>query len=146
MSKIEKDINRVVLFQLDKTSKLAKQCTQREFDKLKLGITVEQWIILKIVHESEVMSQKELALKSLRDPAAITRTLDLLQKKGYVQRISIAGNRRQYQISLTPNGKKFVESNMQLVHEQRLKSVVGFSKEEVEKLRELLLRMQKNMG
>jgi MarR family transcriptional regulator for hemolysin len=145
MSTIEKDINQVVLFQLDRTNKLAKQCTQREFDALNLGITVEQWIILKIVQEAKALSQKELAEKSLRDPASITRTLDLLQKKDLIQRMSITDNRRQYEISLTPQGVKFVKANMELVHAQRLKSTAGFSKKEITTLRDLLLRMQQNM-
>ena len=65
-----------------------------------MGITVEQWVILKIVHESEALTQKELANKSFRDPASITRTMDLLEKKGLLQRDALPNNRRAYTIAL----------------------------------------------
>ena len=42
-----KKIEDVILFQIDQTSKISKKHSQKEFDKLKLGITVEQWVILK---------------------------------------------------------------------------------------------------
>ncbi len=84
------DIESVILFQLDKTSKTAKQYSQREFERLGLGITVEQWILLKIIHESDDISQKELADQSFRDPASITRTLDLLHSRGFIDRLASA--------------------------------------------------------
>ena len=54
------DINRVILFQIDQTSKIAKQYSQRELDRRELGITVDQWVLLKIIEESAPLSQKEL--------------------------------------------------------------------------------------
>ena len=142
----KQNINRVILFQIDKTSRVAKAHTQRAFDGLKLGVTVEQMILLKIIEESEQLSQKELATKSLRDPASITRTLDILAKKGYVQREAIPNNRRQYNIRLTAAGLAFVQKHMSLVVEHRQKSTQGFTDEEVELFRSFLLRVQKNMS
>ena len=93
-------IEDVILFQIDLTSKVSKQYSQRDFEKHKLGITVEQWVILKIVSEHSGISQKELAKKSYRDPASITRTIDLLEKKNYLIRQAIPNNRRKYDIKL----------------------------------------------
>ncbi|MCR9248938.1 MAG: MarR family transcriptional regulator [bacterium] len=140
------DINDVILFQIDKTSKVSKLYSQREFDKLDFGITIEQWILLKIIEESGQLSQKELAEKSLRDPASITRTLDILQKKGYITREAVENNRRQYHIILTNDGAQFVKKHMKVVKEHRAKSIEGFTTEEVELLRSMLLRIQKNFS
>jgi MarR family transcriptional regulator for hemolysin len=140
------DINDVILFQIDKTSKVSKLYSQREFDKLDFGITIEQWILLKIIEESGQLSQKELAEKSLRDPASITRTLDILQKKGYITREAVENNRRQYHIILSNEGAQFVKKHMKVVKEHRAKSTEGFTTEEVELLRSMLLRIQKNFS
>ena len=140
MQKIED----VILFQIDLTSKVSKQYSQKEFDKLNLGITVEQWVILKIVSESEALSQKELAKKSYRDPASITRTLDLLEKKGLVTRSAIANNRRAYHIFLTKKGEQFVEDNMGLVTSLRRRSTSGISQKELEMLSATLEKIKKN--
>lgn len=139
------DIEEVLLFQIDKTSKISKLYSQREFDQLGWGITVEQWIVLKIVHENEGISQKDLATRSFRDPASITRTLDLLGKKGLVERQPTPDNRRQYRLALTKAGQVFVDQYMPLVREHRQRSLRGFSAEEMATLRDLLLRVQENM-
>ena len=136
---------KVILFQIDKTSKVAKQYSQKEFDRLGLGITVDQWVLLKIIEESAPLSQKELAKHSLRDPASITRTLDLLEKKQLIQRENITGNRRQYNIILTTTGKTFVDANIALVNEHRRKSTAGLSEKELELLQRMLLKIQQNM-
>jgi MarR family transcriptional regulator, transcriptional regulator for hemolysin len=139
------NIESVVLFQIDKTSKISKLYSQREFDRLGLDITVEQWILLKIIHESHSISQRDLADKSLRDPASITRTLDLVEKKGFVDRQAVPGDRRQYNIVLTKKGLDFILKHLPVVNQHRQKSVEGLSDNEVKTLTKLLYKIQKNM-
>lgn len=139
------DIESVILFQIEKTNKAAKQYTQKEFDSIKLGITVDQWVLLKIIEEAQDLSQKELSKKAMRDPASITRTLDILGKKGLVVREAIPENRRQYNISLTQSGAYFVANNMEMINKHRKQSIKGFSLEELENLKSYLSRIQDNM-
>ncbi len=140
-----KRIEEVILFQIEQANKASKQYSQREFDRLGISITVEQWILLKIISESTDLSQKELATKSSRDPASITRTLDLLQKKGFVSREKVPNNRRSYFICLTDKGAQFIKEHLKFVTAQREKSVEGLSKKEIEVLSDLLTRVRKNM-
>ena len=138
-------IEEVILFQIDLTSKVSKQCAQRDFDRLELGITVEQWVVLKIISEAPGISQKELADKSFRDPASITRTLDLLEKKDLLRRDRIEENRRMYQLILTKQGIAFIKKNMEYVQAQRDKSTADISTEELEQLSATLLKIRQNM-
>ena len=140
-----RDIESVILFQLDRTNKMAKQHSQLAMDQKNLGVTVEQWVLLKIIEESEELSQKDLAAKSLRDPASITRTLHILEKKKLIRREALPQNRRQYHIILTSEGKEFVNANMKLIKALRKQSIKGFTAEELDTLRSFLLRMQENM-
>ena len=138
-------IENIILFQIDKTSKLSKLYSQREFDRLGLGITVEQWILLKIIEEHDGLTQKELADKSFRDPSSITRTLDLLNKKGLVERKSVEDNRRQYDLCLTKKGQSFIDEYMSVVNNHRAKSIDGISQEDLKTLNMLLGKIQQNM-
>ncbi|MGJ3234843.1 MarR family winged helix-turn-helix transcriptional regulator [Marivirga sp.] len=138
-------IENVVLFQIDKTSKVSKLYSQREFDRLGMSITVEQWILLKIIEENDGLTQKELAYKSLRDPASITRTLDLLNKKGFVERQPVQDNRRQYSICLTKNGEEYIHKYMPVISSHRAKSIEGISQEDLNTLNCLLRKIQENM-
>lgn len=140
-----KKIEEVILFQIEQASKASKQYSQREFDRLGITITVEQWILLKIISEATDLTQKALALKSSRDPASITRTLDLLQKKEYITREKVPNNRRSYFICLTEKGAKFIDQHMGVVSAQREKSVEGLSQKELNMLSDMLIRIRKNM-
>jgi len=135
----------VILFQIEKTSKISKIYSQREFDRVGLNLTVDQWILLKIIQEQQPISQKDLAKKSLRDPASITRTLDLLQKKELIVRQSIPDNRRQYDLKLTPKGDKLINKNMKMVKEHRQRSIQDFTEDELNQLNRLLIKIQENM-
>ena len=139
------NLESVVLYVIDQTNKIARQRSQREFDLLGIEINVEQWILLKAIEERQVLSQNELAKTTNRDPASITRTLDLLQKKGLIIREAIPDNRRQYHVKLTKVGSYFVLQNMPLINDMRNKAIKGFSKEEVKQLIALLKRVQDNM-
>ena len=141
-----KKIEDVILFQIDLTSKVSKQYSQREFNNLNLGITVEQWVVLKIVSESSNLSQKELAEKSFRDADSITRTLDLLEKKEYLFRKSIPNNRRAYEICLSEKGEQFIKDNIELIYELRKLSTQSFTSEELEVLSSYLERIRNNMS
>ncbi len=138
-------LENVILFQIDKTSKISKLCSQREFDRLGMGITVEQWILLKIIDENNGLTQKELAEKSLRDPASITRTLDLLCEKDFVARKPVEDNRRQYSVCLKAKGMNFIKQYMPVINAQRAKSIKGISNEEMKMLNRLLNKIQENM-
>lgn len=142
----KQDIETVIAFQLDKTNKMLKQNSQKHFDEVGLGITVEQWILLKIIEESEEISQKEIATKSLRDPASITRTLDILSKKGFITREQIPENRRQYNIILTNEGKVFVNTHMKMIKKLRSKLIDGFSPSELNLITSLFKRLQVNVS
>lgn len=145
MSTSSSKIEEVVFFQLERTNKMARQYSQREFDQLNLDITVEQWILMKILDEKAPMSQKELADFSLRDPASITRTLTLLDKKGYVRRDPIPNNRRQLDISLSDAGKAFVKKHLPIIMAQRAQGVKGLSLSEVQHLQHILKKIQDNL-
>lgn len=145
MMSVKDDLTRVILFRLDQATRAAKQYSQRAFDQADLDITVEQWVLLKIIEQFSPLSQRELAKQSLRDPASITRTLDLLQKKDYVQRAPIEKNRRQYNIYLTEHGASFVKTHMAMVKLHRAKSLDGLSDHDIQHLSNMLETIRKNM-
>ncbi len=138
------DLHSVLLFQIDRTSRAAKQYSQKEMDERGMGITVDQWVLLKIIEERGPSTQKELAIASLRDPASITRTLDLLEKRDLVIRMKVPENRRSYSISLTSTGKRFIKKHMAMVEQHRVNSTKGLTRSEIEIMMELLKKMQKN--
>ena len=91
------------------------------------------------------LTQRELAHESYRDPASITRTLDLLEKKGLILREAVEENKRSYHISLTKSGTSFIDKNMELIYNLRQKSTDGLNAEELKELSRMLKTIKENM-
>lgn len=143
---LNKDLNNVVNFLLEQTVRQIRGYGQRQLDMLQMGITVDQWVLLKIIEERKQISQVELAQVSQKDTASITRILDLLQKKELIQRIDDKYDRRKYMISLTEEGSKFVERVLPFVNRLRSQIVQGVSEEEIQTLKRILEKIKQNLG
>ncbi|PCE66631.1 MarR family winged helix-turn-helix transcriptional regulator [Sediminicola luteus] len=139
------ELEEVILFQIDQTLKVAKKYSQREFDALGLGITVDQWVLLKVIAQYSGLNQRELAQRSQRDPASIKRTLDLLEGKGFIIRQIDAKNKRIHHIVLTQKGKAFEKEHQDMIQRHRRKSIAGFSIAEITQLSQYLKRIRNNM-
>lgn len=144
--KSEEQLNNVVNFLLEQTVRQMRGYAQRQLDTLQTGITVDQWVILKIIEERKQISQVELAQVSQKDTASITRILDLLQKKDLIQRIDDEYDRRKYMISLTGEGTEFVMRNLPFINRIRGQIVQGLSQEEIQALKSILDKIRQNLG
>lgn len=144
--KSNEQLNNVVNFLLEQTVRQMRGYAQRQLDTLQTGITVDQWVLLKIIEERKQISQVELAQVAHKDTASITRILDLLQKKGLIQRIDDEFDRRKYMISLTGEGVAFVNSHFPFVNSIRSQIVHGLSTDEIKTLKVILEKIRNNLG
>jgi len=91
-------------FLLDRTARKVKQYAQQKFKLKEFDITVDQWLVMKNLNENERLSQTELAHLVFKDHPTLTRIVDILCKKGYVERVQHPEDRRSYQLNLTKKG------------------------------------------
>ena len=147
MNNIENlNLNNVVNFLMEQTVRQIRNYGQRQLDLLESGITVDQWVLLKIIEEHGQISQVDIAQEALKDTASITRILDLLQKKGLIQRIDDDFDRRKYLISLTADGKDFFNRMLPQISQIRDQVVKGLSKEEIQALKATLNKIRRNLS
>jgi DNA-binding MarR family transcriptional regulator len=103
-------------FLLDRTARRVKQYAQQKFKLGEFDVTVDQWLVIKNLSEHEVLSQTELAQLVFKDHPTLTRIIDILCKKGYVERIPHPNDRRSFQLLLTKEGTdKVAELRPQIV-------------------------------
>ena len=103
-------------FLLDRTARKVKQYAQQKFKLGDFDVTVDQWFVIKHLSENGVLSQTELAQLVFKDHPTMTRIIDILCKKGYVERIPHPNDRRSFQLLLTESGtKKVAELRPQIV-------------------------------
>jgi DNA-binding MarR family transcriptional regulator len=97
------------------TGRLLINSVNSHFVSLGTNITLEQLdVLMHIATNSEKkIIQNELAVIMHKNKSAILRTVDILEKKKFVQRISVEGDRRKNIIEATSEGisiaKKAIE-------------------------------------
>ena len=77
----DKKLEEVVYFLAERMMRRAKEYSKKQFKKEKIDLTIDQWVVLKRISEDVGISQVEIATTTYKDPAAVTRILDILVKK-----------------------------------------------------------------
>jgi DNA-binding MarR family transcriptional regulator len=134
-----------VLFNLiEKTNKVIRRYSQVRFSEAGIELTVDQWLVLKKISDSERITQIELANAIFKDRASITRILDLLLEKKLVKKDS-GVDKRAYELTLTAAGEKFMEQAFTVVKNVRKKGIETMSEQEQDQLRISLQKIIKNL-
>ncbi|MEO0726495.1 MAG: MarR family transcriptional regulator [Bacteroidota bacterium] len=95
---------------MDRTLKLIKYSYLQTFKELNLDITTEQWVILDRLAEGDGISQTDLANDSFKNAPTVSRIIELLRKKGLIEKKQSADDRRQSLIYLTNKGNDYHET------------------------------------
>ncbi len=118
---------------IDRTYKVVRQDLINRFKGRGVNITPEQWVILKKLSEKD-MYQTDLASMSFRDKPTVSRIVDLLVKKGYVQRIQDKSDGRKYHVSITVKGNNVIKKATPAVEASRKLGWTNLSEKEYETL------------
>jgi len=105
----KQDSAKKIGYYLERTTRIVKLSYLQAFAQLGVDITPEQWVMLDSLYQRNGQSQTELAGDSYKNAPTVSRILDLLEKKGLVERQRFANDRRRYKIFLTKEGQVTVE-------------------------------------
>ncbi len=124
----------------------AHQYFARLQEKLKhLEITHWFFVLLTIDEGEGKLSQQELADRLDLDKVAMTRALDHLDQKGYVERCDCAGDRRKYLIKLTPKAKPAVKAIRKAYEELNDEALKGVKKADRARFMQQLMDLVNNL-
>ena len=96
------------------------------------------WFILSVLWDEDNISHGQLAEKVSRDKASLSRTLDIMEEKGFVKRISAADDKRGSKIVLTKKSIEIKEKALNVVNEFTNCELKGLSPIEVKELARML--------
>lgn len=133
-------------FLLDRTARRVKQYAQNKFKEGEFDVTVDQWLILKNLAENEVLSQTALASLVFKDHPTLTRIVDILCKKGYIERVPHPRDRRSFQLHLTREGEQKVSSLRPQVAQIREKAWNNLDQRDFEEFKRILNTIYSNLG
>ena len=132
-------------FILDRTARKVKQYAQTAFSEHNFDLTVDQWIALKTIYEHPELSNKELADRCGKDQPTLTRILDLMIKKGLVERIAHPTDRRSLKIQITAIGSKKITEISPKVAEFRMQAWQNLNEEDFENFVRILNTIYDNL-
>jgi DNA-binding MarR family transcriptional regulator len=145
MPQITDSLDEVIYFLSERMMRRARDYSKLVFAEQGFDISIDQWVILKRISEEEGISQVDLANATYKDPASVTRILDILEKKGWAERQADENSRRAYKIFLTIEGRNLVEKMLPIVQSIREKGLENLTAKEIETTKKVLKKMYSNL-
>ena len=132
-------------YYLERTTRLVKLNFHKKFKNAGLSITPEQWVILDMLNTKDGISQSEIAEMSFKDAPSISRIVDVLVNKKYVERRNSADDRRKFEIYLTEEGFRLVQKTIPIVNDLREKSWKNLNEKDYQEFLRIINQVFTNM-
>jgi DNA-binding MarR family transcriptional regulator len=100
-------------------------------------------IFIRLFH-GHARTAADLAREMMTDTGAMTRMLDRLEEKDFVQRTRSSEDRRVIEVALTPKGRQMADELTQVAVDGMNHFLRGFSEPEVTQFKDFLRRMIAN--
>ncbi len=134
----------VFIYLIERTERQTKRYANAVLKNAGIEISPEQWAIIKRISEREVINQREIAELTFKDPASVTRSLDVLEEKGLVKRMDMENDRRAYNLFLTEAGAALVAKVTPLAREIRAQGLKNIDADELAQLKSTLNKIYEN--
>lgn len=118
----------------------------QNFRKAGLEVSPEQWGIMLMLLKNDGIQQSEIAGRMGRNDSSITRIIDNLSQKGYVERRPHEADRRINLIFLTKEGKALQQKLMQAAAQTQCEAKENIVPEELEVCRKVLHQIINNLS
>ena len=111
-----------------------------------IGLTRSQWWLLTYLRFRDGINQSELAVLMDIEKAPLSRLLDRMQLKGWVERRADSKDRRIKNIFLSDNVKPIIESMREKAEAYRQDSLSILDTKDLNKLTDLLQSLKKDLS
>src|SRR5688572_15153348 len=133
-----------IFYNLDKAIRSYRQFAHHNFTAQGFDITIDQWLVLKALHDNPSLTQHEHATLTFKDQASFTRIVELLVKKGYLQRVIHPNDRRRFSLSLTKIAHKVLKEMQTVIERNREQALNGLNDQTIASLRKVLQTITNN--
>ncbi len=142
---VRKYKSKCVYYQVAKLLSVSDKAFGRILKKEEVDLTPEQAQVLGLLLEKEECCMNDISLELMVDNSAVTRLVDTLERKRFVQRIVAKHDRRQRMILITEKGTDEILKTVLLSENHKSKLLNGISEEEKTLFLGLLGTMRENM-
>ena len=128
------------------TNKINKKLIHYLNAKLvKFNLTTEQWAVLMKLSKENKISQKQLSNISGKDQSTLTRIIDILERKKFIERHSSKEDRRSLVIHITEDGLRTCKKVTPFLEDTFKDILNGISYEKLKIFSEVFLQIDENI-
>jgi DNA-binding MarR family transcriptional regulator len=134
----------VIFYSLESASKAYRRFAQARLYAAGIDITIDQWLVLKTIHESADVTLQQVGTAVFKDFASVTRIVQVLERKGLLRRKPHPNDGRRSELTLTRSGVSVIRRVEPVAQAYRSEALNGIDAEEVARLRAVLKRITEN--
>lgn len=134
----------IIFYNMDKAIKSYRMYAQKRLKENGFKITIDQWLIIKVILENPSITQQDIAKKVFKDNASVTRIIELLIKSKYLEKEVNLNDRRKSNLSVTDEGKSIIEKVQSLVLDNRKNALEKVSENELKTMNLVLKKIITN--
>ncbi len=128
------------------TGTLVRGLSSQTFTEKGYNLTPDQYIILSLLLDNEeIKYQRQIAEIIFKDRANVSRIIDILKEKGFIEKIPDSNGRKIYKLIVTEKGKEAREEILPIEKEIRKMITKNISDEELNVMFHTLEKMNLNI-
>ena len=129
---------------LETSLKQYKKLINSKLEHFGVRITIDQWQVLDIIVNYTDIIQAEIAAKTSKDTASVTRIIEILNTRGLVARQTDPQNRRKYLLRVSNHGEKEYNKATEVITKFSAAAVEGIKEKRLRKLKKIFKSISKN--
>lgn len=135
-----------ILYSIDIIIRNLKLDLKQKIDKLNIGITGEQFVVLDTIAYHKNMYQQKLSDILMKDKSNTTRIIKVLADKDLITReTGSINNRLVYILNVTDKGKKLIQDNIPKIKKYLSDIFINITDNEIDMLHSLSKKFQKDL-
>jgi len=131
-------------YQLGRTLRVFKNQMASEFREQEIDLTVDQFIILRMLYLNCDLIQQDLANQLQKDKSSIVRQINELLKCQYLVRHTNREDKRKKNLTITKNGMEILNQMTKIALEVSGKLLSGVAEQDLDIFEGVLLKIQQN--
>ncbi|UOQ51434.1 MarR family winged helix-turn-helix transcriptional regulator [Hymenobacter cellulosivorans] len=137
-------LSTVLFYSLDKAIKQYRRFAQANIDRAGIAITIDQWLVLRVILETDDLTQTEIGDRVFKDQASVARIIRLLAERGLLAAEALPYDGRRTQLRVTEEGQRILDAVQPIVLSNRSIALQGLSDTDKAVLHQLLEQIYRN--
>lgn len=124
---------------------LVRLIKKRTSEQVDIKLTMEQiGLLIAISCKEEEVIQQDMASLMGKDKSAILRTIDMIEAKDLIKRVSDTTDRRKKYLMITKKGERVIDQYLDIMHGITTEMQEGLSQEDMDTFYKVVDHMKTN--